>query len=274
VEVEGETDFEGFFTLTLDLDGPVEPGWHGVEVELLESMAGGAGSRATAEVVVPPGDAEFAVVSDLDDTVIETRATDRLTEIRILFSNAPESRAPRPGAGPLWRALEAGPDAEGWNPFFYVSRSGWGLYDLFVRFLDTNDLPRGAMYLQDLAIIEEKSEKLGHEDHKRETITGLLEAYPDLPFVLVGDSGQEDPETYLDLVREHGARIRAVLIRDVTPPERDREVRGMIQEMVDLGVAAAAAESSVSLARAAADFDLIPDSAIDDVRRGMVGEGS
>jgi phosphatidate phosphatase APP1 len=167
--------------------------------------------------------------------------------------------------------LEKGPDREGANPFFYVSNSGWGLYDLIRTFMEANDLPRGPLYLQDIAIIEPKSRHIGSENHKRDVISGLFDDYPELKFVLIGDSGQEDPETYLDMVKEHGPeRVRAVLIRAVTPPERDSEVRQIIQEIADHGVAAAAAESSVSLARAAADFDLIPDDAIPEVREAMV----
>lgn len=267
---QGQTDHEGFFDLTIETESELEPGWVDVELEVLESLAGGAGLKATAGVMVPPPDAEFAVISDVDDTVLETRATDLLTEIRLVFARSVAQRTPMPGAAPLYRKLEGGPDGQGWNPFFYVSNSGWGLYDLIESFLDRNELPRGPIYLQDIAIIEPKSPNIGSESHKRSTILRLLEDYPDLQFVLIGDSGQEDPETYRDLVRDQPDRIRAVLIRAVTPPDRDSEVRQIVQEIADAGVAAAAAESSVSLARAAADFGLIPSEAISEVREGMV----
>ncbi|NIP82591.1 MAG: DUF2183 domain-containing protein [Gemmatimonadetes bacterium] len=270
VTVQDRTDHEGFFDLVMEPEAELEPGWHGVEVELLESMAGAAGTTSTAEILVPSPDAEFAVISDVDDTVLETRATDRLTEIRLIFSRSASERSSMPGAAPLYRALEDGRDGGASNPFFYVSMSGWGLYDLMAEFLDTNDFPKGPIYLQDIAILEAKSPELGSENHKRDTIRRLLEDYPDLPFVLIGDSGQQDPETYRDIVEQHSDRIRAVLIRAVTPPERDSEVRSIVQEIIDMGVQAAAAESSVSLARAAADFGLVPDEAIAAVREGMV----
>ena len=267
---EGRTGNEGFYDLTLEAEGALEGGWIEVEVELLESLAGGAGTKSVADVMVPPEDAEFGVISDIDDTVLETRATDLLTELKLVFSKSVDERSAMPGAPPLYRMLEVGPDRDGWNPFFYVSNSGWGLYDLIERFLDLSELPRGPLYLQDIAIIEKKSSAVGHDDHKVATIREILDDYPDLPFVLIGDSGQHDPETYRDIVKDDPERIRAVLIRAVTPPERDAEVRTIIQEIADMGVAAAAAESSVSLARAAADFDLIPDDAISEVRESMV----
>ncbi|MBW3554414.1 MAG: DUF2183 domain-containing protein [Gemmatimonadetes bacterium] len=272
-EARGETDAEGFFEMEVRPSAAVEPGWQEVELELLGSMAGGEGLKATAEVLVPSPAAEFVVVSDLDDTVIRTGATRTWRKIRSVFGNSATSRSMMPGAAPLYQALEWGADgndAEDANPFFYVSKSGWGLYDLFVEFLDQRGFPRGGMYLQDLALIEDKSEKLGSENHKLDTINALMDDYPDLPFVLIGDSGQHDPELYRDIVRDRPDRVRAVLVRDVTPQERDREVRRVVEEVQSMGVLMAAAESSVSLARAAADFDLVPHSAIDAVRRKMV----
>ena len=228
VEARDETDAEGYFEMELRPGEGVEAGWHDVGLEILGSMAGGAGVATTAEVLVPSPEAEFVVVSDLDDTVIRSHATETWTRIRTVFAQSASSRSTMPGAAPLYSALEGGPDGDGSNPFFYVSRSGWGLYDLFEDFLDERGFPRGGMFLQDLALIEEKSQKLGSEDHKRDTIRRLMDDYPDLPFVLIGDSGQEDPETYRDIVRERPDRVRAVLVRDVTEPALDREVRRIV----------------------------------------------
>jgi phosphatidate phosphatase APP1 len=53
--------------------------------------------------------------------------------------------------------------------------------------------------------------------HKRQAIDALLAAYPALPFVLLGDSGQEDPEIYASVVQDFPDRILGIHIRDVTP---------------------------------------------------------
>lgn len=270
---EGRTDHEGFFHLVLDTDDGPDPGWVSVEVELLQSLAGGAGITSTAEVLVPDESAEFGIISDIDDTVLETTATDLLRQLRLTFSHTARSRSPMLGARSLYRALERGPDGKGPIPFFYVSKSGWGLYDLIEGFMDEHDLPKGPIYLQDIAVLEPKSPNIGSERHKHTTIRQLFDDYPDLGFVLIGDSGQDDPETYLDMVKEHPARVRAVLIRSITRTKRDVEVHRIVHEMAELGIQAAAAESSTSLARAAADFGLIPHETIDEVRQGMVEEG-
>src|SRR3546814_6066391 len=61
------------------------------------------------------------------------------------------------------------------------------------------------------------------KDHKLALIRNMLELYDQFPFVLIGDSGQRDPEIYAQVVREHPGRVAAIYIRDVTRnPERDR----------------------------------------------------
>ena len=126
VEARDETDAEGYFEMELRPGEGVEAGWHDVELEILGSMAGGAGVATTAEVLVPSPEAEFVVVSNLDDTVIRSHATETWTRIRTVFAQSASSRSTMPGAAPLYSALEGGPDGDGSNPFFYVSRSGWG----------------------------------------------------------------------------------------------------------------------------------------------------
>jgi phosphatidate phosphatase APP1 len=59
--------------------------------------------------------------------------------------------------------------------------------------------------------------------HKQAEITQLLTDHPRRRFVLVGDSGERDPEVYGPIARAHAARIAAVLIRDVTGDAADSE---------------------------------------------------
>jgi phosphatidate phosphatase APP1 len=47
-------------------------------------------------------------------------------------------------------------------------------------------------------------------------------AYPHLNFVLIGDSGQEDPKIYREIVAIFPGRILAVYIRDVQLADREK----------------------------------------------------
>jgi phosphatidate phosphatase APP1 len=261
-----ETDEEGYFHVELAPKGPLPPGWHDYEVRLLSSIAGGEGVVGHGQVLVPSEDAEFGIISDLDDTVVATRAHHPLERTRIVLLNDAHERTPFPGVGAFYRALSRGPDGRGTNPLFYLSRSPWNLYDLFDRFLDLHHLPRGPLFLEDASLVEPPSRALGGRQPKAERIRGLLELYPRLTFVLVGDSGQQDAEVYRDVVRDFPGRVRAVYIRDVTSRRRDREVHRIAQEVRALGVPMILAADTCVAAADAAGAGLLAPEALHEVR--------
>lgn len=257
VRREVHTDGEGYFHLGLELDSPVGPGWHGVQLRLLESMAGREGLTATAQVLVPRDDADYGIISDIDDTVVHTGAANFLRMIHtVLFKDA-RARKPFPGVSEFYRALQRGPNGRSDNPIFYVSRSGWNLYDLFDAFFELQNMPKGPMFLTDLSLLEPKSTSLGMEEDKPSRIRKLLSMYPAMPFVLVGDSGQRDPEIYRMIAQESRDRIVAVYIRDVTGKRRDAQVQRILEDIRAVGVSAQAVRHTDEAARHAATLGLI-----------------
>lgn len=269
VEEEVVTDDEGYFELRIPLSEPLPDGrlWHDVSLELLApDPREPEDARVTGHVIVPPEDAEFGILSDLDDTVVRSGASDKLRFARTVLLNNAHTRVPFAGCGAFYRALEEGPDGRGHNPVFYVSSSPWNFYSLFTEFLDAHGIPRGPIFLKDFGFSQGKLLRAGHEEYKYERACRLLAAYPDLPFVLIGDSGQSDPEVYRRVVREHPGRIRAVYVRDVTAPERDREVHAIAEEVEAEGVPMVLAETTLDAAEHAAEIGLIRKEALEEVR--------
>ncbi len=264
---ETRSDREGFFVFDLDLEEPLDPGWQDVRIELLESVGKPESCIVTEQVLVPSPDADFVVVSDIDDTVIETRNTDFMEEMAILFGKSAGQRVPFPGVPALYRALRRGASGAGENPIFYVSRTGWNLYDLFEEFMEIHDIPRGPLFLSDLRVVEEKSRVLGSDDHKFENTDLLLRTYPELHFVLIGDSGMHDPELYLGISRAHPGRIRAIYIHDVSSDKRDGDVEAVSRELrEDHGVPLVHGETTLDVAKHAVEAGLIDRRGLKEVR--------
>jgi phosphatidate phosphatase APP1 len=243
------TDNEGFFNINLYPPQPLDAGWHEVEIGLLDSVKVDASASTTARVLVPPDDAGIAVVSDLDDTVIHTSVTDTIEMVRLTLVEDAATRMAFPGVADLYQALERGPEGDGRNPLFYVSKSGWNLYDLFTEFFELNGIPRGPLFLRDLAFFERPSTALGSAQHKLSRIRELLVLYPKLPFVLIGDSGQHDAQIYRQIALEHPGRVRAVYLRQVTAESRNREIDAIIADLRRRGVPAVLADDSGSFAK-------------------------
>lgn len=245
------TDDEGYFTLIIEprsLPAPVAYLWYPVTVRVARLPAPFRGPRAavraSAHVLVPPPDAEFGVISDLDDTVFETVATNILKMLaRTLFSNA-HSKLPFVGVADFYRRLQRGRSGRPDNPFFYVSSSPWNLYDVLDDFLGIHKIPPGPLLLRDLSISWPKTPPQPgatgsaaiHFAHKLHEIDDLLATYAPLPFVLLGDSGQQDAGIYREVVRRYPGRIRAIYIRDVQVPARALLVGPLAEELLRDGV--------------------------------------
>ena len=167
---------------------------------------------------MPDPRARFGVISDVDDTIIETgvqRAGEMLLQT---FTGSELTRTPFPGAPELYRDL-AGRE----NPVFYVSSSPWNLHTFLHGFLRHRDFPLGPLLLRDL---------VGTRDgraRKHDRIEEVLALHPDLSFVLLGDSGEKDPQIYADIVREHPGRVLAVYIREVRLDPGD----GRVEQVTD-----------------------------------------
>lgn len=182
-------------------------------------------SAVTAKIMSPPAHAEFGIISDVDDTVIHTGATHLLKMIRItMFGNA-RTRVPLDGAAAFYQALQVGNHLgeTPQNPVFYVSSSPWNLFDLIEDIFLFNDFPLGPILLRDIGFDRDKFFKKKGHGHKLDKVRRILAAFPELPFVLLGDSGQDDAMLYATAAAEYGPeRIRCIFIRDVDPDADSR----------------------------------------------------
>ena len=137
---------------------------------------------------------ELGVVSDLDDTVVQSRITNFLQAVRTMMLGNARTRLPFPGVAAFYRALERGSDGKRRNPIFYVSSSPWNIYDLIADFMQVQGIPAGPIQLRDWDITLSALSSNRHRDFKEPVIREILELNPTLPFILIGDNGQHDPE--------------------------------------------------------------------------------
>ena len=236
---QAKTDHEGFFEVTLTPKQPPAPDrlWHSVEVRLLEPQHPRQPQPVISlgEILVPPAQAEFGVISDIDDTVVQTAATSLIKMLRIvMFSNA-HTRLPFEGVSEFYRALQAGRGGAQ-NPIFYVSSSPWNLYDLLVDFFRIHHIPHGPLLLQDYGLEPGQWLHTDHQKHKLRQIERVLTILPELPFILIGDSGQQDPEIYREVVHQYPGRILAIYIRDISLDRRQAEIKTIAAELGPAGV--------------------------------------
>lgn len=222
---EGATDNHGYAAIHLDV-GALKPGWHEVTVTTIPAQEDDEVFSGVGRVLVPSPKAKIAVVSDLDDTVIRTGLDEGMVALRrTLFRDAHTRRAV-PGMASLYRGLERGvATRSGNNPpapgFFYVSTGSWSFYEMLTQFLQLRGYPRGPLFLTDWGPTDRYVHRSG-EEHKKLALTRLVEAYPKTPFVLIGDSGQKDPEIYREFATEHPGATKAIIIMKASDSSTER----------------------------------------------------
>ena len=256
---------------------PSEHPWYPVTIQLVHRS--GDGPSAQSKIFIPPLTAKFAVISDIDDTVVYTGVANKLMMTWRLFMQKAESRTAFPGVAAFYRGLHRGPTGAELNPMLYVSRGPWSIYELLDEFFHLHDIPVGPiLFLRDWNLALYRPFPPRARGHKLRLIRRMLRLYHDLPFILIGDSGQHDPEIYANVVRNHPGRILAIYIRNIAEdPLRDRALEKLAGEVTQAGSRLLLASDSFDMAAHAADNGFISAAALADVlkeRREQVDEVS
>jgi phosphatidate phosphatase APP1 len=233
-----------------------------IPLQLIHAPGTFSSDIISAEMMIPPADAEYGIISDIDDTIIRTGATDLLAMGRTVLLGNARTRLPFAGVTEFYRSLQLGRNGKRNNPFFYVSSSPWNLYDLLIDYMDHNNIPQGPLLLRDFGLQSESFMSGDYLGHKFSEIKKILDAYPLLNFVLVGDSGEQDPAIYLEVVKHFPGRIICIYIRDVAPGEKHEIAKKAAIALKTLGVEMVLTEHTVEAAEHAAASGLILTEAI------------
>jgi len=159
------------------------------------------------------------VISDIDDTV---KITELPAGSRVVIQNT------------FFKEFEAAPGmaeryAE-WEDavFHYVTGAPWQLYKPLTSFLFSEEAgyPKGSLHMKNLRknffnpnSWRDLRELITNEnmtyDQKFGQIRGLFETFPERRFILVGDSGEMDPEIYSAVRELYPEQVEKIIIRDV-----------------------------------------------------------
>ncbi|WP_339922380.1 phosphatase domain-containing protein [uncultured Cyclobacterium sp.] len=225
------TDEEGVFEGLYELNGEVSKSIKAVQLSLLaEEGLKPEVASLTKDILRFENKYPRAIISDIDDTIIVSKATNIQEKFWLSVSKNAYTRRPFPGVSDLYSLLSA----DGDFPVFYVSSSDWNLFDLIQDFMNYRNIPLGPILLKDRHMNLRNIWKSGggSHEHKVQKITFLMNFYPELNFVLIGDSGQHDPEIYAEIIGKFKHRVEAVYIRQVGAIDlsREKELNDLLPE--------------------------------------------
>jgi phosphatidate phosphatase APP1 len=159
-----------------------------------------------------------SVVTDIDDTIKLTEVTSRRRMLQRTFA---EPFLAIQGMADVYQNW-----AEQGALFHYVSSSPWQIFDSVYQFLIDEQFPLGSMHLKWFRLRDElfKRWQLMRRKSKGGIIRTLIKRLPERSFVLVGDSGERDPEIYAKLASKFPSQVTRICIRqiDAHPLDSDR----------------------------------------------------
>lgn len=148
----------------------------------------------------------LSVISDIDDTIKITRVLDKEELLANTFLKEFE---PLPEMALIYRGWATQGAA-----FHYVSASPWQLYPELNLFLKNAGFPQGEIQLRYLRIKDSSffAFMQASSEFKIRTIEGIIQRYPERKFILVGDSGENDPAVYAAIARAHPRNVLKIFI--------------------------------------------------------------
>jgi phosphatidate phosphatase APP1 len=204
---EVRTDRGGYIDVVVEAG--LEPGWRNIRLHRVDAES----VQAPVRILDP--DVRFAVVSDIDDTIMVTALPRPLLAAWNTFVLDEYARSPVPGMAVLYeRLVMAHPEA----PVFYLSTGAWNVAPALTRFLSRNLYPSGPLLLTDWGPTTERWFRSG-QAHKRATLERLAREFPHIRWLLIGDDGQHDQEIYGNFVASHPDNVAAVAIRQLSPAQ-------------------------------------------------------
>ncbi|MGQ0508685.1 MAG: phosphatidate phosphatase App1 family protein [Myxococcaceae bacterium] len=177
-----------------------------------------AGASAQAQVQIVADDAPFLLISDFDDTVAISNVLQVRKVLRTALLQDETTQSAVEGMAPLYHCLLSEKSAV--PAMAVVSGSPVQFAPRMAAFLRRNGFPFSGLYLRKWA-------PSTLSNYKQPVIRKLLKLLPH-PVVLVGDSGEHDPEVYAQIRREHPDRVKRIYIRDAGKSADKARFEGMV----------------------------------------------
>lgn len=226
---------DGYFKFCIPVDATVGFGWIDYEVSIIHNNE----SIVEKGSYIRPTEGSLGIISDIDDTFLVSYTSNPIKKLYVLLFRNINSRKIYQNVVSHYQALSsAGRNNKNeQNAFFYVSSSEWNLYTFIIRFTEIHQLPRAVLLLKDIktSLKDFVFTGRGSHNHKFEKIKHILEFYPNLKYVLLGDDSQEDPYLYENICKIFPVNVKAVYIRQIGSSKSEKVI-AVLNNLKELNV--------------------------------------
>jgi phosphatidate phosphatase APP1 len=236
VKIHTRTLNDGYFKFCVPLDQFTDYGWIDYTVSIIfeNERISSTGSY------IRPHHGNLGIISDIDDTFLVSHTLNPLKKLYVLLFKNINDRKIFKDVVPHYQALSSSGrnNKIEQNAFFYVSSSEWNLYRFIIDFTEIHQMPRAVLLLKDIktSLGDFFLTGRGNHNHKFDKIKHILEFYPNLEYVLLGDDSQQDPYLYEAICKIFPVTVKAVYIRQ-TGKYKKEKIEATLKNLESLKVA-------------------------------------
>ncbi|WP_035670266.1 App1 family protein [Flavobacterium sp. 83] len=222
MKIHTKTLNDGYFKFCVPLDQFTRYGWIEYEVSIVHQNE----TITIKDTYIRPHKGNLGIISDIDDTFLVSYTLNPLKKLYVLLFKNIYKRKIYEDVVAHYQALSTAgrENKEEFNAFFYVSSSEWNLYRFIIKFTELHHLPKAVLLLKDIktSIKDFFLTGGGNHNHKFDKIKHILEFYPNLEYVLLGDDSQHDAFLYEAICKIFPVTVKAVYIRQTGNSKKDK----------------------------------------------------
>lgn len=235
-KIHTKTLDDGYFKFCIPLEKANDFGWQNYEVSHVYNNE----TFSCKGTYIRPHDGNLGIITDIDDTFLVSHTNNFFKKLYILLFKNVNGRRIFEDVVPHYQALSSSGrnNKTEQNAFFYISSSEWNLYSFIIKFTKIHQLPRAVILLKNIktGLLDFFKSGRGSHNHKFEKIKHVLEFYPNLKYVLLGDDSQQDPYLYEHICKIFPITVKAVYIRQTGVKKKDK-VNAILENLTNLEVA-------------------------------------
>lgn len=235
IKIHTKTLNDGYFKFCVPLDQNTCYGWIDYQVSIVYKNE----SITTIGSYIRPHKGNLGIISDIDDTFLVSYTMNPLKKLYVLLFKNINKRKIYEDVATHYQALSTSgrTSNDEFNAFFYISSSEWNLYRFITKFTEMHNLPKAVLLLKDIktSLTDFFLTGRGNHNHKFDKIKHILEFYPTLDYVLLGDDSQHDPFLYEAICKIFPVTVTAVYIRQ-TGASKKNKVTAILKNLETLNV--------------------------------------
>jgi len=209
-EYKIKTDDEGYFTFEIiDIKKPLKMGYKKIGIHLENNVNI---HETNLTVITKELDEKIVgIISDIDDTVLISNVTEWIDlAVNSLGTNFKQRKVVPTMKDRFNLILNTNPKSVP-STLFFVSGSPRKFLIPIESFLEYNSFPKHNTFLKEINLFDDFSQT----SYKTSTITSIIALYPNIEWILYGDSGESDQEIYQGIKDDFPKQVKGFHIRNV-----------------------------------------------------------